>query len=243
MACERGAEVMLLVDGELTPFEARALEAHVAGCDACGRERARLQGLSAAIRQEVPAASAPEALRRRIEQELRPRAIRAPLTRALPLAAALLIGAVIGGGTMRQLAPGAGEVETDAAVAVHVRALMAHHLTDVASSDQHQVRPWFAGKVPLAPPAPNLDAEGFLLVGGRVDAIDGHPAAAVVYRRRQHVIDLIVAPAAAAGTDRHLVRHGYNVETWVADGLAYWAVSDLNPEELRQFAALIRAAR
>jgi anti-sigma factor RsiW len=120
---------------------------------------------------------------------------------------------------------------------------MANHLIEIASSDQHAVRPWFAGKVPLAPPAPNLDAHGFMLVGGRIDQIDGKPAAAVVYRRRQHIVDLIVAAMPEGGAPRHLVRHGYNVEFWNADGLAFWAVSDLNPDELREFAELVRAAR
>lgn len=241
MACERGPELMLLVDGELSPFEARALEAHAESCETCAGERARLKALSAAIATAAPPSPAPAALRRRIERALEP----ASPARARPwlsLAATLVLGAAIGGGATWQLvAPGRENVDT--AVAVHVRALMANHLTDVASSDQHAVRPWFAGKVPLAPPAPDLDAEGFMLVGGRVDNIDGKPAAAVVYRRRQHVIDLIVAPMPEGATPRHLVRHGYNVESWSADGLAYWAVSDLNPDELKEFAALIRAAR
>jgi anti-sigma factor RsiW len=245
MACERTQEVMLLLDGELSPFEARTLEAHVASCEACARERMRLAALAAAIAREAPPLAAPAALRRRIERAIVPAApVRAPSrSRAwLSLAASLLLGAAIGGGATWQLAA-PGEADVDAAVAVHMRALMANHLTDVASSDQHQVRPWFAGKVPLAPPSPNLDAEGFVLVGGRVDEIEGKPAAAVVYRRRQHVIDLIVAPIPEGAAPRHLVRRGYNVVAWSADGLAYWAVSDLNEDELREFAALIRAAR
>jgi anti-sigma factor RsiW len=241
MACERSPELMLLLDGELSPFEARALETHATSCEACARERSRLAALSGAMAMEAPPVVAPPALRRRIERALEP----AAPARAQPwlaLAASLMLGAVIGGGATWQFAaPGRDDV--DAVVAVHVRALMANHLTDVASSDQHAVRPWFAGKVPLAPPAPNLDADGFTLVGGRVDEIDGKPAAAIVYRRRQHVIDLIVAPIEQGGAPGHLVRHGYNVESWSADGLAFWAVSDLNPDELKEFAALIRAAR
>jgi anti-sigma factor RsiW len=242
MACERTPELMLLLDGELSPFEARALEAHAASCEVCARERARFTALSAAVAREAPPVAAPAALRRRIERSLDP----APRSRSarpwLSLAASLVLGVVLGGGAAWQLvAPGDGDV--DAAVAVHMRALMANHLTDVASSDQHAVRPWFAGKVPLAPPSPNLDEEGFILVGGRVDEIDGKPAAAVVYRRRQHVIDLIVAPMPEGATPHHLVRRGYNVVAWSADGLAYWAVSDLNQDELREFATLIRNAR
>jgi anti-sigma factor RsiW len=231
---------MLLVDGELRGFEARALQTHAAACVDCSRELGRLQNLSAAIAREVPRMAALPSLLRRLDH-----ALGSPLPRraAHPpaLAAALLIGAVLGGGITWGIVDD-GKPRLDATVAAHVDALMSNRLVDVASSDQHVVRPWFAGKVPLAPPAPDLASWGFTLLGGRVDEVRGQKVAAVVYRR-QHVNDLFVAPSPHTAPAQQAVGHGYNIVSWTADGLAFAAVSDLNATELAEFAARIRAPR
>ena len=122
-------------------------------------------------------------------------------------------------------------------VASHVRSLMANHLTDVATSDRHVVKPWFNGKADIAPPVPELSEQGFPLVGGRLDYIDGHVAPAIVYSRRLHTVNLFVWSAAGrprAGT-RTVQRDGYSLVEWTSGTLRFAAVSDIDPADLRQF--------
>jgi anti-sigma factor RsiW len=133
-----------------------------------------------------------------------------------------------------------GQTIADELVASHVRSLLAAHLVDVVTSDRHVVKPWFAGKVAFAPPVVELAQQGFPLVGGRLDYLHGRVVASVVYRRRQHVINVFVWPV-----DPHegplaapAQRDGYNVVGWKQGGLEFWAVSDVDPSEL----ALLRAA-
>jgi anti-sigma factor RsiW len=123
----------------------------------------------------------------------------------------------------------------DQIVASHVRSLMAAPLTDVVSSDRRKVKPWFAAKLPLAPPVKDLP--GFELIGGRLDHIAGHPAAAIVYRRDKHLINLFVWSTAGAQPSESPIRlrEGYTVCEWTEGGLAYWAVSDIDPQGLEVF--------
>src|SRR5260221_13262599 len=123
--------------------------------------------------------------------------------------------------------------------ASHIRPLMADHLTDVKSSDQHTVKPWFNGKLDLSPPVVDLAAAGFPLVGGRLDYIDRHPVAALVYRRQQHVINVLVSPEDKGGgaAPAALAQHGYTLLRFRRGGTDFWVASDLNPAELRDFAA------
>jgi anti-sigma factor RsiW len=130
------------------------------------------------------------------------------------------------------------------AVSAHLRSLQADHLTDVLSSDQHTVKPWFNGRIDLAPPVIDLTAQGFRLIGGRLDYIDGKPAAALVYRRRVHVINLFVmqnAGAAFAAPKIEVVQ-GFNILRWTDRGLNLLAVSDLAQDELEEFKAKFEAA-
>jgi anti-sigma factor RsiW len=124
-------------------------------------------------------------------------------------------------------------------VGSHVRALMVSHLTDVASSNQHTVKPWFQGKLNYSPPVRDLDQDGFPLVGGRLDYLAGKPVAALVYRRNGHMIDLFIWPDANAPGSDVSERQGYNVMRWTKDGMTYSAVSDLNLNELRAFSELM----
>ena len=122
-------------------------------------------------------------------------------------------------------------------VSAHLRSLQAGHLTDVISTDQHTVKPWFNGKLDVSPPVIDLTAQGFTLIGGRLDYVDARAIGAVVYRRRQHVINLFVAQTAS--TERRAAKietiQGFNIRRWSDRGLNYWAVSDLAKDELADF--------
>ena len=121
-------------------------------------------------------------------------------------------------------------------LSAHLRSLAGTHLLDVPSSDQHTVKPWFNGKLDFAPAVKDL--EGFPLLGGRLEYFDGHPAAALVYGRRQHIINLFTWPSAAPIAETSETRNGYNLQSWSGNGMVFWAVSDLNQAELRQFVSL-----
>jgi anti-sigma factor RsiW len=128
------------------------------------------------------------------------------------------------------------------AVNDHVRSLMAEHLFDVQSTDQHTVKPWFLGRLDFSPPVTDLAASGFPLVGGRLDYLGGRPVAALVYQRQKHTINVFIAPEpgrAASGIEEHAAR-GFHVRRWTHDDMTFWAVSDLNDAELTEFARALR---
>jgi anti-sigma factor (TIGR02949 family) len=249
MECDRVAPLVSpFLDGELGSADRAGVEAHLAGCKTCRGAIEAERAFSSYIRSEAPRHAAPPALRARVMAAVAAESLGRDRPRNREwarLAAAALIGAVIASGTTWQIATVEQQaVAADDAIASHVRSLMTGHMTDVASSDQHTVKPWFNGRIELSPPVADLAGDGFPLVGGRVDYVEGRPAAALVYRHRQHVITLFVtaergresaAPTLAA-------RQGFNVVSWRDSGMAFRAVSDLNAAELRQFEELVRAA-
>lgn len=189
---------------------------------------------------KLPVFPAPAGLRERIRAGVR-RDRRRRLWRAgLPigLAASLVLVAGVWGirAATRTADPGFA-----AALDGHLRSLAPGHLTDVASTDQHTVKPWFAGRLDFSPPVVDPAAAGFPLVGGRVDVMDGTPVAALVYSRRSHLINLFIRPVADAEREapRAVVRRGINLLSWADGAMRYWAVSDLNAAELDQFRGLV----
>jgi anti-sigma factor RsiW len=121
-------------------------------------------------------------------------------------------------------------------VSSHIRSLQANHLSDIVSTDQHTVKPWFSGKLDFAPVVKDLAAQGFPLEGGRLDYLDNRPVAALVYKRRQHTINLFLwpTPGSDSGARTFSIR-GYNLAHWTRSHMAYWAVSDVNAGDLAEF--------
>ena len=246
MTCDE-AEILLhaLIDGELDASHAREVEAHLATCAKCAAAARDYREMKKAVAQGGLRYTAPPELRRRIEASL-------PQT-AAPTRRALLKGFAMGSAVSAMAATGLFAVflrSDDEArlqtefVSAHLRSLQANHLTDVVSTDQHTVKPWFNGRIDIAPPVVDLGSQGFALVGGRLDYIDGRPVGSVIYSRRQHVINLFVAQG--AGTEPRAAKmdtvQGFNIRRWSDRGLDYWAVSDLSKEELANFGEKFEAA-
>jgi anti-sigma factor RsiW len=154
---------------------------------------------------------------------------------------ALSVGA---GMTLWPSASSGGNVIADEVVSDHVRSLMANHLFDVQSTDQHTVKPWFLGKLDFSPPVVDLASIGFPLVGGRLDYVGGRPVAALVYQRQKHIINVFVSPEGDDRSPRDVVlaARGFNLRRWSHNGMSFWAVSDLNSAELGEFASALRAS-
>ena len=234
-------------DGELDLEQALAVEAHVAQCQACAARLQAGQDLTRALRS-APYFKAPAGLAARIRARTSP-AAGAPskswlLSRPWLMAAASVAVAVLGVtfGVRQQNASATARM-AGAVIDHHVASLMAEHLTDVASSDRHTVKPWFAGRIEFSPPVVDLAADGFPLKGGRLDYIDGHPAVALVYTRGAHVINVFMWPT----TDDDATPRpsndprGYHVVRWTKDRLTWWAVSDLAAADLSVFATKLVA--
>lgn len=233
------------LDGELLATEDAEVETHLASCSECRATRDQFRDLRAALRAAIPSRAAPDSLRRWIEDAAAPRPRARPRigSNIYLLAAAALVAIVVG---TWQLAARRAEGATivDQLLATHVRSLMASHLTDVATSDQHTVKPWFNGKLDYSPPVNDFAGKGYPLVGGRLDYVAGHAVAALVYMRRRHVINVLLWPAdrGTAGPDGLVTRQGYHLQHWWTAHYSYWVVSDLGIAELREFSALLQAA-
>jgi anti-sigma factor RsiW len=232
------------VDGELDTARSLELEAHLAASPAARAACERLRTMSTAIRNEADYFTAPAALGARLRAsvpvvpEEAPRRVAWPgwLRPAASAAAVALVTWMIAAAWLR---PAADERIAREVLAGHVRATLAGRLYDVASSDQHTVKPWLSARLAFSPPVNDLSAQGFELAGGRLDYIDGQPVAVLVYRRRQHVIDVFVWPGGAAQTVRTVTLDGFNIERFARNGMNFWLVSDLNRNELGDFATLV----
>jgi anti-sigma factor RsiW len=229
---ESGNLLHAYLDGELDLTGTLAFERHLEDCADCALAYRNQQALRSAIRANAPYFKAPTRLRRSLTPS--PTVSWAPLA---AIAAALLL-AIAGTWFVQRARPGRDLIAQEV-VSGHVRSLMANHLVDVPSSDRHTVKPWFLGKLDFSPDVKDLTTEGFPRIGGRVDYIDGKTAAALIYQRGKHTINLFVWRSAGASEGREALQ-GYNVAHWSNAGLAYWAVSDLNANDLELFCKLAR---
>src|SRR3982750_1150907 len=233
-----GQELLLggLLDGELDAANVAMVEAHVARCEGCRQELERLHAVRNLLRSDGVRQVAPQSLSRRIAalpEFESPRAVNDnQLLRWLGPGALGAIAASLAMVTL--LPPGANSVVDQEIVSSHVRSLQPGHLTDVQTTNQHIVKPWFNGRIDFAPPVPELADQGFPLVGGRLDSIEGKTVAAIVYHRRLHTVNVFVwrADAGSSGTSVH---DGFALAEWNRGGLSYAAVSDISPAELNQF--------
>ncbi len=234
MTCDE-AEVMLhaLIDDELDAGHAREVETHAAGCARCGAQLASYRDLRQALRGGNLRYTAPPSLRRSIDRAVPSAAAtdRRTLLKGFALGS-LLSAAAAASVTLVVLREDRDERILSEAISAHLRSLQADHLTDVLSTDQHTVKPWFNGRTDLAPPVIDLTAQGFTLIGGRLDFIDGKSVAVIVYRRRVHVINLFVTQGVGSSLQapRMETVQGFNILRWTDQGLNMLAVSDINRE-------------
>ena len=251
MSCDHSEELLhAYLDGETDLTLGAGIERSLRECPDCARSALRHQALRSAMKSGSLAFAAPDRLRRRVRSALREEGRRlAPkrsipwrwLAIAAPAAAAVVVAILLvrpGGG------PGAADdFMTQELVSAHIRSMMADHLTDVVSTDQHTVKPWFNGRLDFSPDVTDLAEKGYPLAGGRLDYAGNRPVAALVYRRRQHVINVFLWPVAegdAAHELQQTSRRGYNLIRWSQSGLVHTAVSDLNAAELRVFVDELR---
>ena len=237
------------LDGELDLSRSLEIEHHLKGCLACSRAFIEQKSLRSAIARSALYHEAPNDLRRHLRKALRQEArsespfwmrwgwrfVWAPLG-VVALALLLAVPYV--------RLPSADSRLSAEIVSAHIRSLMPGHLTDIPSSDRHTVKPWFNGRLDFSPPVKDLAGQGFPLIGGRLDYVAGRPVAALVYQRRQHLINLFIWPdgSAFAPKGKSLSHQGYNLSSWSRDGITFCAVSDVSPADLDEFVQMLRAA-
>lgn len=239
--CDKALLLQAEFDGELDAAEAAAIAEHRALCPICRAHWAQLHRVREAVRETAPYHRAGPDLRAAVAARLAAAAPAPAPGRGGPArwwreGLSAVIGAALAASILLALWPSGQRGLVDAVVDDHVRALQPGHLIDVPSSNRHTVKPWFAGRLDFSPPVKDLAREGYPLLGGRLDYLGGHAVAALVYAHGGHRIDLFVWPQAGGdAAPRTAARHGYNIVRWRQDGMALWAVSDIEPALLRAF--------
>ena len=256
-ACQATRDALsAYVDGELVPDQASEIAEHLMTCSSCSTEYQVLLETVGTLRSQLERYTAPDVLRARIRAavattptemttERGSHALPRSQRRIVAIASAVVIGAAFGS-VATFVAAGRARGESSLAsevLASHLRSLMPEHLTDIRSSDQHNVKPWFNGRLDYSPSVPRFDDQGFPLIGGRVDYIGGRPVAVVVYGRRQHLINVFSWPTSAGDAPVSAsTAKGYRMLSWRSGGIERWVVSDVNAPELRSFVALLQRA-
>jgi anti-sigma factor RsiW len=245
MECSEARELLgAHIDREIGGREALEVQRHLDACAACREQRDACASLRKVVGEGATRYRAPDALERRVLAALSPSRMRERQAtvgswRWLALGSALAsVVAIVWSASLVLMKPSADDLIIDEVVSSHARSLLSGHVVDVASSDQHAVKPWFNTRIDYSPPVHDLTAEGFPLVGGRMDYLDHRPTAALVYHRHQHTINLLIAPAALSGRDsgpRVESKLGFHVLHWVRGGMAFWAISDTEAGELEKF--------
>ncbi len=268
MNCEEATKLMDgYLDGELDPITSQKIEQHLRECPKCDQAYKIHGSLIRVIGNATPYYKAPAELREQIQSSLRdavgakdkggsgqpgqlsvprPQGERRPVLSHVPwnwlaLAAAIMSGALITAVFLpRMRPPNADQFLATQLIASHVRSLMANHLMDVPSSDQHTVKPWLDAKLDFAAPVADLSSQGFPLIGGRLDYLNNHSVAALVYQKRKHFINLFIWPTTPEDSTAQTMveREGYHLVHWSDGDFTYWAVSDVNPSDLQNFKQL-----
>ena len=244
MACPEVLRTQAYIDGEVDESGAAEAERHIEGCAECQAFCADAAALSDDIRRLAPRYRAPDALRlgiaRALDEQERadPRARRAFWSGAFGGAALTGLAAAL---AFAMILPPSPDGLIDKVTDTHVQALMSGREIEVASSDHHTVKPWFAGRIPISPPVTDFAEQGFKLTGGRLGRIAGGPAAVVVYQHGRHEIDLFVWADRGGALPAAGVRHGYHSIFWKKDDLDFAVVSDAQAEELVSLRNLVRA--
>jgi anti-sigma factor RsiW len=256
MQCERARELLSpYLDGELSAEERRIVAAHIEGCRRCSAQAAEFQHIGRTL-AEAGREPLPKTLALRVRANLAREAqgeasrialpavrrgasfqARSFLRQAAVIAAACVLSALATWWILGTV--GEGSRMEQEVLAAHVRSLLQDSPIQVASSDAHTVKPWFAGRIDFSPDVKDLAADGFPLLGGRLDYVGGRRVGAVVYKRRLHTISLFMWPSAGVSEPRLVTRNGYNLLAWSRGGVSYWAVSDVSAGELKQLQGLL----
>jgi anti-sigma factor RsiW len=253
MNCQQTAELLSgYVDNELDPVRSLEFQKHLAECQTCARCYEEQLALRKVLTNQAQYFQAPKAVVRDVRtalreahrtQETQPRGAWDFRGLWLKILAPIAVAGIV----LLLVLPWLAQPSTESRLAqeivsAHMRSLLLAHITDVTSTDQHTVKPWFNGKLNYSPPVVDPAPQGFPLIGGRVDVINEQTVAALVYQRRKHLINLFIWPTAGSSAEKVLDLRGYNIAHWTKDDMNFWAISDLSREELQEFARLAGSA-